>query len=144
MRFLALALFVVSVHAQDLPDGKGRELVETVCASCHSTDIIVSMRATRTGWESTVEDMFSRGASAKDAERAQIIDYLAKYLGKKVNVNKASAADLAVGLGLEPKEGEAIVQYRKDHGDFKAWADLSKVTGVDQKKLESKKDDVSF
>jgi hypothetical protein len=41
-------------------------------------DIVASIKAIRQGWETIVESMVSRGATATDAELKQVIDYLAK------------------------------------------------------------------
>jgi DNA uptake protein ComE-like DNA-binding protein len=37
-----------------------------------------------------------------------------------------------------------VIQYRQDHGPFHEWRDLLKVTGVDAKKVEAKKDLMAF
>ena len=84
--FLALSL----AQAQDLPDGKGKDLLQKICADCHGLDIIVSQRATKDGWASIVDSMVGRGASGTKDELDTIIDYLAKNFGpedkdKKVN-----------------------------------------------------------
>ena len=45
---------------------------------------------------------------------------------------------------LSAPEAAAIVQYRKEHGKIKDWAALSKIPGIDSKKLESHKDRIAF
>jgi competence ComEA-like helix-hairpin-helix protein len=142
---LAPAFLVMSAQAQDLPAGKGKDVVEKICGACHGTDIIAAMKASRDGWTDLVEDMISKGATASATEKTQILDYLATYLAEsKINVNKATAAELTKALEISAKDAAAIVKYKEDHGDYKAWADLAKVPGIDQKKLEAKKDSVSF
>ena len=141
--FLALSL----LQAQDLPEGKGKKLVEDTCGGCHGVDAVMSQKASREGWESIVGDMVSRGASGSDADIKTIIDYLAANFGTgpaKVNVNKAASKDIETALGLTTKEADAIVKYRADNGDFKDWEALTKVKDVDAKKLEAKKDRISF
>jgi mono/diheme cytochrome c family protein len=81
MKCLAVMLCAVA-SAQDLPEGQGREVVEKICSVCHGTDLVASARASRKGWEGTVEEMYARGASSTEAEKAQILDYLSKYLAK--------------------------------------------------------------
>ena len=75
--FLAFSL----AQAQDLPDGKGKDLLMKICADCHGLDIIVSQRATKDGWASIVDSMVGRGASGTKDELDTIIDYLAKNFG---------------------------------------------------------------
>jgi competence ComEA-like helix-hairpin-helix protein len=140
-----LALF--QAQAQDLPEGKGKDLVQNTCGSCHGLDVVVSQHATKDGWASIVDYMVSRGATGTAEEIQTIVDYLAKSfpaLPEKVNVNKATAKDIESGLELTPQESEAIVKYRTDHGDFKDWDALAKVSGVDAKKLEAKKERIGF
>jgi len=69
---------------------------------------------------------------------------VAKYFGPMVEVNKAAAKELQTELEITAKEAEAIVQYRKDKGNFKDWADLGKVSGLDMKKLEPLKNRITF
>ncbi len=140
-----VAVSLTFVQAQDLPAGKGKELVENTCGSCHGLDVVVAQHATKDGWSSIVDYMVSRGASGTPAEIATIVDYLAKnFPAAKLNVNKATAMDLQSQLELTPKDAEAIVKYRTDHGDFKDWDGLSKVPGVDTAKLTAKKDSIAF
>jgi competence ComEA-like helix-hairpin-helix protein len=144
---LVVPLFVCSfVQAQDLPEGKGKKLVQDVCGGCHGVDAVIGQRATKEGWESIVGDMVSRGASASNEDIQTIIDYLTKNFGpepSKVNVNKATAKEIESGLELTTTEAETLVKYRQDHGDFKDWDGLTKA-GVDPKKLEPKKDRIVF
>jgi competence ComEA-like helix-hairpin-helix protein len=146
IRFAVVISFfaVPLLQAQDLPEGPGKRLVQDVCTGCHGLESVTSQRATKQGWESTVDYMIQRGASMKEEDARAIVDYLAKNFGVKVNVNKATAKDIASGLELTAQEADAIVNYRKANGDFKDWDGLTKVSGVDAKKLEAKKDQVTF
>jgi competence ComEA-like helix-hairpin-helix protein len=143
--FLAISFSVA--QAQDLPPGKGKELVENTCGSCHGLDVIVAQHATKDGWASIVDYMVSRGATGTPAEIQTIVDYLAKSFpaaAAKTNVNKASSMDLQTQLELTAKDADAIVKYRTDHGDFKDFDGLTKVPGVDTAKLTAKKDSIAF
>jgi len=139
-----LAASVTLAQAQDLPAGKGKELVENTCGSCHGLDVVVAQHATKDGWASIVDYMVSRGASGTPEEIKTIVEYLAKSFPAKTNVNKASAMDMQTQLELSAKEAEAIVKYRTDHGDFKDWDGLAKVPGIDAAKLTAKKDSIVF
>jgi len=75
--FLALALS----QAQDLPAGKGKELLEMICADCHGLDVIAAQRGTKDEWASIVDSMVSRGANGTKEQFDTIIDYLAKNFG---------------------------------------------------------------
>ncbi|PWI34295.1 DNA uptake protein [Vibrio albus] len=58
-----------------------------------------------------------------------------------VNINTASAEELStllVGIGI--KKAESIVEYRSEHGEFKAAEDLQKVKGIGAATVEKNKD----
>ena len=51
--------------------------------------------------------------------------------GATVNVNTASASELAAAAkGIGPTKAQAIVKYRKKHGDFTSVDELEKVKGI--------------
>ena len=142
-----LAMSLTVAEAQDMPAGKGKDLVENTCGSCHGLDVVTAQHATKDGWASIVDYMVSRGATGTPAEIATIVDYLAKNfpaVATKTNVNKATSMDLQTQLELTAKDADAIVKYRTDHGDFKDWDGLAKVPGVDTAKLTAKKDSIAF
>lgn len=148
MRPVAILFVLLAVaRAQDLPDGKGKDLVEDRCSTCHGLDLLLAEHDSKQRWSGIVNDMVSRGASGTAEELQTIVDYLAANFGPealKINVNTAAAEDLQSGLMLTTPEAAAIVQYRKDHGKIKDWDALSKIPGVDAKKLESHKDLITF
>ena len=140
--FLMLSSFQL-VQAQDLPEGKGKDVLESVCGACHGTDLVAARRATKEGWSYLVDDMVSRGASATNEQIATIIDYLAKNLGQ-VNVNKVKSDEIASVLEISSAQADAVVKYRMDHGDFKTIDDLKKVPELAAAKLDAKKDRVVY
>jgi competence protein ComEA len=144
--FLSAALFAQKAQ---LPDAAGKDTVQRVCLACHGPELIVGKGNTRDGWNEVVAQMISRGAQGSDDDFATIVDYLTTNLPphadvKKVNVNKAAAAELASGLQISDKDAGAILDYRKQNGDFKSLADLKKVPGIDAAKLDSVKDRIAF
>lgn len=50
-----------------------------------------------------------------------------------VNLNEATAEELASLPGIGPKTAERIVTYRTEHGNFKAASDLQRVRGIGKK-----------
>jgi competence protein ComEA len=121
----------------------GKALVERTCTKWHALTSTLKQRNTRAGWSAIVDDMVARGAEVSDAEIDTIIDYLAKNFGPKVNVNKASAEELARVLEIPSGSADAIVEYRAKHGNFKDLEDLKKVPEVG-KEIDSKKDRLEF
>jgi len=76
-----LAFAYTLSQAQDLPEGKGKDLLQMICADCHGLDVITAQRATKDGWASIVDSMVSRGANGTKEQLDTIIDYLAKNFG---------------------------------------------------------------
>lgn len=94
-----LVLVAGTASAQDLPDGPGKDLVQTICTECHDTARIVAQRKTKAEWTAKVTEMLQEEQDVTEAEREIIINYLASHFAKadmpgKVNVNKASPKDL--------------------------------------------------
>ncbi len=80
--------------------------------------------------------MIGRGANGSEDDYKAILDYaLRRYA--LVNINKAPGDEIAIVLGLSPKEADAIVAYRTAHGKIPDFDSLTKVSDVDQKKLEA-------
>jgi len=64
-------------------------------------------------------------------------------LAAPVNVNKASAEAIASSLkGVGQVKAEAIVAYRKAHGNFKSADDLNQVKGIGDKTIAKNKKDI--
>lgn len=53
-----------------------------------------------------------------------------------VNINQANAAELASLKGIGQKKAEAVVKYRKQHGDFKNVDDMAAVKGISVNTIE--------
>ncbi|MDD2760221.1 MAG: helix-hairpin-helix domain-containing protein [Methylomonas sp.] len=60
-----------------------------------------------------------------------------------VNINQADAETISESLtGIGPKKAEAIVQYRKEHGDFKTLKELESVSGIGEKTIQANEKDI--
>jgi competence protein ComEA len=145
----AFGLLSLGAQADDLPEGKGKELILRACTGCHKAEEIAVYRFTKDEYHTIAYRMGDRGAQATRAELDVIADYLFDHFPKvedatKINVNKATAQEIAAGLALTNEEAEAVVKYRERHGDFRAWGDLLIIYGVDGKKIAAAKDKISF
>jgi competence ComEA-like helix-hairpin-helix protein len=160
--FFPSILYLALVLASDentLPPGEGQAIVQQKCSSCHALKVVTGKRASRQQWSIIVDQMITRGADISDDEVDTLLDYLAKNFPPaagqtssekghdrtaQVNVNTASASELAAALDLTVAESTSIVSYRERNGNFKEWRDLTKVPGIDAKKIESNKDRLVF
>lgn len=139
----ALSIFLVSTHAQGLPEGTGKSTFENTCGGCHGADIVIGQTGTREVWQDTVDSMRSRGATGSDDDFKVIVSYLTKYFGVPVNVNSAPAKDLEANLDITTAEADAIVKARTAK-KFVNYADLAKVQGLDIKKIDPIKSRIKF
>jgi competence protein ComEA len=114
-----------------------------MCTKCHPPDRILSQRRTKTQWEEVLEKMTKLGASGTDEEWETVQGYLLKHYGR-ININKALADDLAQILDIAPAEAEAIISYRKAHGDFADFDALLKVPAVNTEKLQHARNAITF
>jgi competence protein ComEA len=148
LRVPFLSLFLISLAAavdSGLPDGKGKDVVESACGDCHSLERIKAQRLDEEGWNSVIHEMLENGAPINANDMRVIVSYLAKNFGpgKKVNINKAAASEIAAVLKLESGEVAAVIQYRTQHGKFKDLSELEKVSGL-AAKIEAKKALIEF
>jgi competence ComEA-like helix-hairpin-helix protein len=125
-------------EAAALPPGDGRDAVASMCVPCHGILPAVALRKTALGWSATVEDMRTKGAQGTDDQAEAVKAYLSA-LFPAVDVNKATAKDIAAVSGLTGDEAAAIVAYREAGNTFKSFADVKKVPGLDPKRLADAK-----
>ena len=132
-----------------MPEGQGKQVILRECTTCHAPDHFVKYHHTEEEWQAIVIRM---GQRAKLTSRDDL-DAIQKYLASnfppvvevgKVNVNKATAQEIAAQLSLTPSEAAAVVQYREKHGQFLLWGELLGIYGVDGRKVEAAKERMSF
>jgi competence ComEA-like helix-hairpin-helix protein len=146
--FLLLSLLGFTLSAAedlDLPEDKGKDVVESTCIDCHSSERIKAQHLDEEGWNAVVREMIENGASINANDVKTIVDYLSKNFGpeKKVNINKAKADEIATALKLTPIEVDAVVQYRTRHGKFKDLSELETLPGLADK-IEAKRALIEF
>jgi competence protein ComEA len=117
--------------------------MDRACRMCHPIENITRMRRTVREWADVLTTMQGRGASGTEEEFESIHWYLNRYFGV-VRVNAAAAEELAAVLGLTARDAQAIVEYRKTHGNFTDLAGLLKVEGIDKAKLEEQPEALRF
>ena len=73
----AVVAVVYPALAQNLPDGNGKELVETACTGCHDLSPITQSGFTKEDWDMVVQNMILMGAPIKREQVALVTNYLA-------------------------------------------------------------------
>jgi len=61
---------------------------------------------------------------------------------EKININTASAEQLAQLKGIGPSHAAKIVAYREKNGPFKMPEDLMQVSGIGQKTIEANQESI--
>jgi competence ComEA-like helix-hairpin-helix protein len=128
----------------EFPEGTGRETFVNACSECHEAGLATESRQSREGWKKVVAAMEERGAMLTKEDIAIVVDYLTQHFGMVLNLNTSRAKEIGSFLKLSPEEAAAIVRYRDGSGHFKSWDDLPNVPGLDVKKIEGKKDAITF
>src|SRR4051812_17007082 len=63
------------------PDAAAANLVNTVCASCHSLDRVNGKKADSAGWTTTLARMKGLGANLTDEQVPVVADFLTRTAG---------------------------------------------------------------
>ena len=134
---------------RELPDGPGKSIILRECVGCHQATAFSTYSHTPEEWTAIVTRMGARAKSATQPELEIVAKYLAASFPKvedssKINVNKASAKDMAKRLGLTEQEAGLIVEFRTKHGNFREWGDLLIIYGLNGRKVQAAKDHMSF
>src|SRR5215813_11792807 len=117
---------VQGAQARPREGPQAKEALQKVCSSCHALDKVVSL-----------------GAKGTEEEFAAIFAYLVRRYGR-VNVNAATAGEIAEVVGLSEQEADVIVKYRQEKGKFDDFEALSKAPGVAVEKLEKSREAISY
>ncbi len=126
-----------------LPQGEGRDAVAFMCVPCHGILPAVAVRKTTVGWVATVEDMRAKGAKGTDEQAEAAAKYLSKFFAA-VDINKATAQQLAEVAGFTAEEAAAIVAYRESGHTFKSFAEVRRIPNLDPKRLSAAKSRIVY
>src|SRR5580700_8065355 len=134
---------------KQLPPGPGKDILANTCSGCHLLTVVTVQRKTEDQWTDSVIEMRSRGAQASDEDLITLVAYLVKNFGPesapaRVNINTASAIEIAGALGISQDQANAIVDFREKNGKFKDAEAVKKVPGVDAAKIDAAKAQLDF
>jgi cytochrome c5 len=59
-----------------VPEGRGKDVFQVSCMSCHDDKVLVSRNLDRAGWAGVVDKMMNWGAYVPTARRDELIEYL--------------------------------------------------------------------
>jgi hypothetical protein len=70
-----------AIGAKKLPDGPGKQIVETSCKDCHTFDRITMAHHSLTRWRTIVREMEQKGANVDPGDVGPLIQYLETNFG---------------------------------------------------------------
>src|ERR1700693_2919572 len=79
----ALLCSALPAWSQELPDGKGKEMVAASCSSCHTFFSRVGGGYTAEGWRTVMRMMANHGVAVPPDQVATITEYLTKNFPEK-------------------------------------------------------------
>jgi len=79
----ALSLALLPAWAADLPNGKGKEIIEGMCNTCHPLAARIGSGYTREGWSTVLTMMVNQGAEIAQDELPTLLDYLSTNFPEK-------------------------------------------------------------
>jgi competence protein ComEA len=115
---------------------------QAVCGACHPTTLASGIRS-ESEWKETIDQMVSLGAEVTEELFERVLRYLLRTR-TRVNVNSATAAEIAAILDISVATAATLVKFRTNKGSFKTLEELKRVPGIDAAALETKKDRVAF
>lgn len=119
-----------------LPAGKGAEVTQKLCATCHTVESFRGLRRSASDWADTVEVMIAYGAEIDQDQTRVVVQYLGEVFGPAspalVDANRASRDDLEKLPGLDRASIEMLMTHRARHGEFKSLKQIREMLGADK------------
>ncbi len=97
---------------QDLPAGKGVELANAKCVTCHEADLIMAQRLTKPGWTREVEKMVRWGAKVSDSEKEVLVEYFSANFAPRKAAPAIAAS--SVERGKQVFENKCLLCHEVD------------------------------
>jgi competence ComEA-like helix-hairpin-helix protein len=122
-----------------LPEDEGKAEVTLACSNCHGLKQLLTLKKTKSGWQTSVQKMMTTYQAPVDKEDLPlVVGYLAKHFGEgnpldqlPLNVNTAQAAALERLPGITAEKAKAIIECRETNGSFAGIEDLLRVSSLD-------------
>lgn len=87
------------------------------------------------------EDIISESAQTTDNKSS---NSQTNTSSSKVNINKANKEELQTLSGIGESTANKIIEYRKEHGEFKTIEDIKNVSGIGEAKYEQIKENIKI
>jgi virginiamycin B lyase len=104
----ALLALTIPAFSQQLPEGKGKDVVAATCNGCHPLLARVGSGYTVKGWNTVLRMMANQGANIPAKDRETILQYLIKAfpeIGKPAGVSVPGPTKVAFKIWQAPTPG---------------------------------------
>lgn len=64
-----------------LPEGRGRDILQSACTTCHSLERIVAKRLDKESWQTVIDTMKDEGARMAAGDEPTLLSYLVDNFG---------------------------------------------------------------
>ena len=118
---------IITYNAVTLSSSEEGDVLESVSTSAE-TESTTSQSSTETTPVTTAAEEGSTAAS---------------NTAEKVNINTAGLAELTTLTGIGDVKGQAIIDYRTEHGPFASVDELTNVSGIGDKTLAKIRDQIT-
>ncbi len=118
---------IIAYNAVTLSSSEEGDILESVSTSAE-TESTTSQSNTETTPDTTAAEEGSTAAS---------------NTAGKVNINTAELAELTTLTGIGDVKGQAIIDYRTEHGPFASVDELTNVSGIGDKTLAKIRDQIT-
>lgn len=142
MLAVGLIALALAANAEDLPPGKGKEIVQQQCVSCHVLKVVTGKRATKEQWATYVDQMITRGAQVEDDDIDPLVEYLSRNFGPSAPPAKDAPAKNPPSN--DSKDSDSKDNDSKDnaaphtvHVNTAPAADFTAVLGTSEKESEA-------
>jgi competence protein ComEA len=140
----AMLVLTIAAATQDrFPDAPGKAELIKVCSGCHEAETVLAHAQTSGAWAETLAGMAQIGAEGTPEEWRRIQQYLDAQLAL-IAINKAAADEIQRTVDVPETVAQAIVTYRREHGNFTSIDGLKKVPGLDAATVDARKDRLIF
>ena len=124
------------------PAAVDRAAFEAVCGACHKINLVEGLRS-ESEWMDVLERMVNIGAKGSNEQFDAVVRVLLRDF-TKVNINTASAEEIAPVLDISEPIAASIVSRRTAKGKYQTIADLKGIPGLDISKVEKRKNRIVF
>jgi competence protein ComEA len=138
-----LALTIAAATQYRFPEAPGKAELLKVCGGCHGAETVLAHAQTADGWAETLGRMVQLGAEGTQEEWRLVQKYLDSQLAM-IAINRAAADEIQRTVDVPDAVAQAIVTYRREHGNFKSIDDLKNVPGLDTAKVDDRSDRLIF